>query len=366
MERKISKQRGTRQRDSKQGGSEQGGLELGGSEQGGLKEECSELQAPDSEQGGLEPKETPLCSVAPRNQAVVNAECDVKPLRFIKVATFNVRGCIDPVKRMRFGQKFKRQNMDVCALTCTMMHGDGQMMFGDVAGRVSGVGGGFDAGVQGVALLLSARLLQYVEEWKLISGRLMWVRLNINKECWVFVCAFGPGSENNNNEIQKFWYELTECVASFKRNEYVVVLGDLNARVGDQVVQGIVGKYGVPGVDDNGARLLHMCDEQELVVGNTFFNKKGLHRYTRISVVDGVVTDRALVDYVLISKRVKDRLVDVNVKKVVSVRVSDHYVVEARLSLVSKLVHPFKVYKAKADVLKEQEFEKFQKEKNTE
>ena len=37
---------------------------------------------------------------------------------------------------------------------------------------------------------------------------------------------------------------------------YVVVMGDLNARVGDGEVEGVVGKYGVPGENESGERLL--------------------------------------------------------------------------------------------------------------
>ena len=50
-----------------------------------------------------------------------------------------------------------------------------------------------------------------------------------------------------------------------------VVLGDLNARVGDGEVEGVVGKYGVPGENESGERLLDICVEQELVIGNSFF-----------------------------------------------------------------------------------------------
>ena len=48
-------------------------------------------------------------------------------------------------------------------------------------------------------------------------------------------------------EIDEFWSELSECVESFGRNESVVVHGDLNARVGNEVIEGIVGQHGVPG-----------------------------------------------------------------------------------------------------------------------
>ena len=46
-----------------------------------------------------------------------------------------------------------------------------------------------------------------------------------------------------------------------------------NARVGNEVTEGIVGQYGVPGRNENGERLLEMCAKQELVVDNSWFKK---------------------------------------------------------------------------------------------
>ena len=57
-------------------------------------------------------------------------------------------------------------------------------------------------------------------------------------------------------EVRKrdeFWNELTRCGWSSTRN-YVVVLGDLNARVGDGEVEGVLGKYGVPRENESGER----------------------------------------------------------------------------------------------------------------
>ena len=41
-------------------------------------------------------------------------------------------------------------------------------------------------------------------------------------------------------EIEEFWSKLSESVGSFGRNEWVVVLWDLNVRVGNEVIEGIV------------------------------------------------------------------------------------------------------------------------------
>ena len=49
----------------------------------------------------------------------------------------------------------------------------------------------------------------------------------------------------------------------------MVVLGDLNARVGNEVIERIVGRHGVPGRNESGKRLLELCADQELVVDNS-------------------------------------------------------------------------------------------------
>ena len=122
--------------------------------------------------------------------------------------------------------------------------------------------------------------MRCVVEWKEVSSRLIWVRVKIERESWVFISTYGPGSEKSEEEIEEFWIELSEWVGSFGRNESVVVLGDLNTRVGNEVIEGIVRRHGVPGRNESGERLLEMCAEQELVVGNSWFKKNDVYKYT--------------------------------------------------------------------------------------
>ena len=66
----------------------------------------------------------------------------------------------------------------------------------------------------------------------------------------MFISVYGPGTKKSEKEIEGFWNELNERVGSFGRNESMVVLGILNARVGNKVIEGIVGQFGVPGRND--------------------------------------------------------------------------------------------------------------------
>ena len=78
------------------------------------------------------------------------------------------------------------------------MKGKGEVAFGEVTGRVSGVERGKVK--EGVALLLSEWMVNKVVEWKEVSSRLMWVRVGMRRECWAFVSAYGPGCERSEEE----------------------------------------------------------------------------------------------------------------------------------------------------------------------
>ena len=251
--------------------------------------------------------------------------------RTLVMGCMNVRGCSTiESKRWEIGELFISRRMDVLALNETKMKGKGEVDFGRMKGRVSGVMGG--RAREGVAILLSEWLLKLVVEWKEVSSRLMWVRIRLGRECWAFVSAYGPGSEIKEEQRNEFWSELADCVDGLSRRNYVVVLGDLNARVGNEEIEGVLGRYGVPGVNESGERLLDMCVEKELAVGNSFFMKRNVNKYTWMRVVGGRVVERAVMDYMLITKTMIGRVKDIHVFRGVAAAImSDHFLVEGKV-----------------------------------
>ena len=90
-----------------------------------------------AERGGWEP--SPLHIIPPRYQVRERREGRVKPPQSLNVAAFNVRGCSTNVeKKGEISKMFLRRKLDVCALNETK--GKGEVRFGEVVGRVSGVG----------------------------------------------------------------------------------------------------------------------------------------------------------------------------------------------------------------------------------
>ena len=56
--------------------------------------------------------------------------------------------------------------------------------------------------------------MEGVVEWKEVSSRLMWVRVKIQRESWVFISAYGPDSEKSEVEIEEFWNELSSVLGA--------------------------------------------------------------------------------------------------------------------------------------------------------
>ena len=103
------------------------------------------------------------------------------------------------------------------------------------------------------------------------------------------ISAYGPGSERSGEKIEESRSEVRECVWRFGRNESVVVFGDFNVRVGNEVIEGIVGQHGMPGRNESGELLLEMCAEMELVMGNSWFKNKNVCKCTWLRMTEGRV-----------------------------------------------------------------------------
>ena len=121
-----------------------------------------------------------------------------------KIACLNVQGCNDPAKRECVGRMFEERGLDVLVLSETKLRGTGEWTFGNVVGRVSGVSSG--RAKEGVCIIVGDEWKRCVREWKEVSSRLMYVRVNVGESKYVIVGAYGPGSERKKEEREDFWF----------------------------------------------------------------------------------------------------------------------------------------------------------------
>ena len=90
-------------------------------------------------------------------------------------------------------------------------------------------------------------------------------------------------TEDSKNEVKDDFYEqLESTVREVPKQDKLVALGDLNACVGGNVaVWGdVIGKHGEVVENGNGTRLLQFCAENDLVIANSWFQHKEIHKFT--------------------------------------------------------------------------------------
>ena len=64
-------------------------------------------------------------------------------------------------------------------------------------------------------------------------------------------------------------------------------------------VEGVVGKFGESGTNENERKLIELCMEKKLSVGNTFFEKRVIHRVTWASGEDDC---KSLLDLIVVQE----------------------------------------------------------------
>ena len=89
--------------------------------------------------------------------------------------------------------------------------------------------------------------------------------------------AYAPNSNAEEAEVEQFYEDLQELTP---KKEVLFIIGDWNAKVGSQEIPGVIGKFGLGIQNESGQRLTEFCQENTLVIANTFFQQHKRRLYT--------------------------------------------------------------------------------------
>ena len=95
--------------------------------------------------------------------------------------------------------------------------------------------------------------------------------------------AYAPTSNAEEAEVERFYQDLQDLLELTPKKDVLFIIGDWNAKVGSQGTPGVTGKFGLEIQNEARQRLIEFCQENALVIANTFFQQYKRRLYTRTS-----------------------------------------------------------------------------------
>ena len=109
-------------------------------------------------------------------------------------------------------------------------------------------------------------------------------------------------SNTEEAEVERFYEDLQDLLELTSKKDVLFLIGNWNAKVGSQETRGVTGKLDLEIRNEARQRLIEFCQENALVITNTFFQQHKRRLYTWTST-DGKLQTQ--IDYILGSQRWK-------------------------------------------------------------
>ena len=153
--------------------------------------------------------------------------------------------------------------------------------------------------------------------------------------------VYAPTINASEAEVEQFSEDLQDLLELTPKKDVLFIIGDWNAKVGSQKTPGVTGKFGLGVQNEAGQRLTEFCQENALIIANTFFQWHKRRLYTWTSP-DGQYWNQ--MDYILWSQRWRSSIHSAKTRPGADCG-SDHELLIAKFRLklkkVGKTTRPF-------------------------
>ena len=110
---------------------------------------------------------------------------------------------------------------------------------------------------------------------------------------------YAPTTNAEKPKVEQFYEDLQDLLELTPNKDVLFIIGDWNAKVGNQAIPGVTGKFGLGVQNEAEQRLTGFCQEDTLVIANTLFQQQKRRLYTWTSP-DGQCQNQ--IEYILLAK----------------------------------------------------------------
>lgn len=224
------------------------------------------------------------------------ASSSLKENQFLRIGTWNARTMLKKGKLENVKLEMRKMNVNILGLSEVRWKDGGDFMSDDF--QVSYAGGSDSQ--RGVAVILDRDVAKRVTKVIQHSDRLLLVKVQAEPVDLVIIQVYMPTADHAEDEVEGLYEELEELIAKEKGKDYLIIMGDWNAVVGEGRDEKEVGSFGLGKRNDRGQMLLEFCRRRNMMITNTWFDHNNRRRYTWKKPGD---TGRYQLDYILVRQR---------------------------------------------------------------
>ena len=253
--------------------------------------------------------------------------------RTLIFGTWNVQGISN--KLTEVVSEIEKNQIDIAVVTETKKKGHGSENLGCYDMFYSGVSKDQRA-QQGVAILVRKGLRKSITSWEAVSPRIIKINLTLHSHKVTLIGVYGVNDDAQIAVKDQFFEQLNDEVLQVGTTREVIVIGDLNGRVGNRRDCKIVGPFGENVVNDNGNRLIEVCEQHELKILNGFYQHRDIHKYTWVQQTRGL---KSIIDYAITKQASRLKVQQVKVCRGLSCG-SDHHFLKVEIAFPVKIGQP--------------------------
>ena len=239
------------------------------------------------------------CSSNRSRRLQIDVGCLTTKRQPLRIGTWNVRSLYATGKLDNAIKEAKDMNIDILGLSEIRWTGSGKIQKEQHTILYSGG----DNHTRGVGIIINRNINKAVLGYWPVSDRIIMMKIQGKPFNIAIVRVYAPTSASTDDEIEEFYNLLESTLDQVKSNEVLVVMGDLNANVGQERNGNIVGPCGVGEKNERGEELIEFCQSRKLTITNTWFTQPNRRKYTWISP-DGKTRNQ--IDYIMINTRFRN------------------------------------------------------------